>query len=195
MSRGSPAVEARLAGEIVLESLDDLLLAIHEIDVVAKKQVQILCDPRAAGAIGSDRTGAADRSRTRRPAPAANPPDAGTPRSARAERKTATAACCAPLPGNRSASGCSRIIVESASSRLELPLRMALEHRTEQSQQHAPAFIQRAKFDCRPLPTISSDGATLATSQREYLSGILITRREVNAAFSIKLLQNVAQST
>ena len=135
-----------LALEIVLVALDLLLLAIHEIDVVAEKEMQILVAvPRQLqlDRIELEQQIVSERADQREPRILLR---REIPRSERAESKTPTAACCVPLRGTtRAAASAGR-----AASRLRTRIRPNADDRASSREQHRgncdPTGIQRPEF-------------------------------------------------
>ena len=177
-------------------ALDLLLLAIHEVDVVAQEQVQIL-DARARklelDRIELEQQIVAERTHQ------------GEPRrqgcvklvdAARAASKRPRAACCVLLPGNSSGSGLRcpwmmPFIDARSDSQCGCGRRTGSSSRLMTS----PRAFSGVKVISRPAATISSGGATDATSQREYRSGIFVTGGKIDAAVRIQLAQQVSAQT
>ncbi len=130
------------------------------------------CDVRRAGASArSDRTGTADRIRTRPPARAWYPVRSEIRRSARAESKKPKVACCALLREIEPAEASSVRAVRRLQSRTFPNADGVRADGYSILFSTSPRAFSGLNSMSRPAAMISIGGHTEATSQREYRSG------------------------
>ena len=149
-SRGRPAVETSPRVEVVLVALDLLLLAIHEPDVVAEEQMQVLVAvarqllfdglelEQQVVAEGADQAEA--RILIGR----------GIPRSARAEWKMPRAACCAPLRKTAPTGAVGRPTNCTRMRRKLHKSSVALQHWFQQVEENYASLVKGSNSTVRP---------------------------------------------